>query len=326
VVNEIAEQMGSFWWNLAQPESESVATSPTPSRAQSKSDSSGATPPSAGQNFRTKIVKDLVATLPGPAILDSMAAFHFREIEPMDASIHQTTFYQSLSKFWMSINDPQEEFSDLPFTALLFSLCADVGSLLSKEEVSRLGILPPEYGGDISILLDRWHSASWSLLCMSQFFSSPTMEGFQTTIRMKAFAQRQGRWSFYINLAAAALRAAEVLGWGQLGTATVDEGKWAQDRRDEGRGIPIQRKGFGYGSHLKREQARRIYWNLRNFELFLQYRVGFALSVPFATPTATGYPMEVTDDALIEGGPIPFSSGVPVVSYEKVDAKSSEVN
>lgn len=309
--------MGSFWWGLARNESESLVSSPTPSRA--RSDSVGATPPSTGPTYRSRMVRELISSLPGPMTLDWIADFHFREIEPMDRSIHEPTFRASLSKFklWLGSNDPNDELPELPFAALMLAICSDVGSVLSREEIRLLGLLPPEYGGDISILLDRWHSASWAILCMSQFFSSPTMEGFQTTIRMKGFAQRLGRWPFFINLASASLRAAEVIGWGQLGTAESDERQWSRDREDEARGVPVVKKGFGYGSHLKREQARRIYWNLRNFEHFLQYRVGFALHVPFATPTATGFPVEIEDDDLVEGMGLPPSSSVQVVSFPR---------
>lgn len=167
-----------------------------------------------------RIPRSMLSYLPPRFQFESVLQFYYQELEILDHCFHRPTLLSTLDSFWTT--DPSNkgnETSELSFLALVFAILLGSACMLTKDRWHLIGV-QNESLEEYDEILEKWNLAYLTLLAASDWIQQPNLYSLQSVITVRRAIWRRSRFAFSFSLNTLALRAAEFIGFGMLGSAS----------------------------------------------------------------------------------------------------------
>ncbi|KAF9027330.1 hypothetical protein BDZ89DRAFT_1160859 [Hymenopellis radicata] len=221
----------------------------------------------------------LVAILPDEERSRALVEFYFAKLEWYSKVLHAPTFLKEANVAFMQRNTNSTGLIRVSFLGVFFMVLCLSLHLIEPPICEHLGIDFPT----ASELSKRMYSAAQACINYDDFLGAHSLEHLQCIILMGVYQQNLDEADTHWALLGSAIKIAQNLGMSRLGSESADRTFSAS-----------------WGSVVKRETARRVWWSL----IFNDWSHAAAHNGTYAVHPSqnhTGFPANVNDAELVDG-------------------------
>ncbi|KAF9254334.1 hypothetical protein L218DRAFT_968251 [Marasmius fiardii PR-910] len=242
----------------------------------------------------TNVVHLIVSILPDEAISRRLVEFYFERIEWYTKIFHYPTFMSDVDNLLTQISlfsshtaaSPNPPRISFPFLSTFFMVLCLAHHFIEPEVCAALNM----NFADATASAKKFYNAAQVCLWIDNFLANHSLEAVQSLILMGIYQQNLDDSDSHWALLGSAIKIAQNLGLARLGSESDTKaysGPWK--------------------SVIRREVARRVWWNL----IYGDWSHAAAHNGVYAvhpSQNGTGYPANINDVELVDGQPLNESS------------------